>query len=188
MKKKTITLIALITIGALLLTLVANMCLSFIGKQIYPLKYEEYVEKYSLQYNVPASMVYAVIKTESDFDPNALSSAGAMGLMQMMPDTFLWLTSEEHLGEALSVEKVYDPETGIRYGVYYLRYLYEKFPNWDTVAAAYNAGEGNVARWLESAEYSNGDGTLKNIPFKETKTYTRRISLAKKFYEYTYNK
>ena len=188
MKKKTVMFIALLVVGAFILALGVDICVTFIGKQIYPLKYEEYVEKYAEQFDVPASMVYAVIKTESDFDPNALSSAGAMGLMQMMPETFLWLTSEEHLGEARGIDDLYDPETSIRYGVYYLRYLYEKFSNWNTVAAAYNAGEGNVTKWLESSEHSNGDGTLKNIPFKETKTYTRRITLAKNFYERTYNK
>ena len=180
--------IALIIVGAFILAIGADICLTFIGKQIYPLKYEEYVEKYAKQYNVPSSMVYAVIKTESDFDPEAISSAGALGLMQMMPDTFSWLTSSEHLGENLPLASIYDPEVSIRYGVYYLKYLHEKFNDWETVAAAYNAGEGNVAKWLENPAYHDKAGKLQNIPFKETRSYIRKVNLAKNFYERTYNK
>ena len=188
MKRKTAMFIALVIVGAFILAIGIDICLTFIGKQIYPLKYEEYVEKYAAEYNVPPSLVYGIIKTESDFDPNALSSAGAMGLMQMMPDTFTWLSSSEHLDENLSTLSIYEPEVSIRYGVYYLKYLYEKFNDWDTVTAAYNAGEGNVSKWLSDPEYCDKDGTLKKIPFTETKNYTHRVTLAKNFYERTYKK
>lgn len=141
------------------------------------------IEKYSDEYNVPKELVFAVIKVESGFDPEAESSVGALGLMQMMPKTFEWLTGEEHLDEHLSFEKLTDPEVSIRYGTYYLRYLYLKFENWDTVLAAYNGGEGNVAKWLADPEYSDGNGNLTYIPFEETRNYVEKVNRAMSKYE-----
>ena len=91
-----------------------------------------------------------------------------------------------HLNENLTVNDIYDPEVSIRYGTYYLRYLFEKFHNWDTVFAAYNGGEGNVAKWLNDPAYSNGDGTLKSIPFPETARYVQKINDNIKYYKSTY--
>ena len=153
-----------------------------------PDEHRDIVEKYAEQYNVPAYVIFAIIDTESDFDENATSSAGAMGLMQMMPSTFEWLTSADHLGENLLVESLYEPEVSIRYGTYYLRYLFEKFYNWDTVFAAYNAGEGNVSKWLSSREYSDKDGNLTDIPFEETRKYVKKVNKSIEYYKNTYYK
>jgi soluble lytic murein transglycosylase len=144
------------------------------------------VEKYSAEYNVPEYIIFAVIDVESDFDPMATSSANACGLMQMTPKTFAWLTSSEHLGENLTSLDLYDPEINIRYGTYYLRYLFTRFHNWDTALAAYNAGEGNVSEWLEDSEYSDGDGTLKYIPFKETRNYVKKVNKSIEDYKKIY--
>lgn len=141
------------------------------------------IEKYADEYDVPKELVFAVIKVESGFDPEAESSVGALGLMQMMPKTFEWLTGEEHLDENLSFEKLTDPEISIRYGTYYLRYLYLKFENWDTVLAAYNGGEGNVAKWLADPECSDGNGNLTYIPFEETRNYVKKVNDAMAKYE-----
>ena len=166
----------------------ANGVVNRIEKAQHPDDYREIVEKYATQYNVPAYIVFAIIDTESNFDENANSSAGAMGLMQMMPSTFEWLTSADHLGENLLSDNLYDPEVSIRYGTYYLRYLFEKFYNWNTVFAAYNAGEGNVSRWLADREYSDGQGGLKSIPFEETRKYVKKVNKSKEYYKNTYYK
>ena len=143
----------------------------------YPQQFEAYVTEYSVEYNIPEYVIYAIIKTESDFKTTAVSSVGAMGLMQMMPDTFLWLTGSEHLGENLPEEALFMPGVSIRYGTYYLEYLYKKFDrNWDNVFAAYNGGEGNVTKWLADPRYSDGEGGLKDIPFKETKNYVKKVN------------
>ena len=148
-------------------------------ENLYPQKYGEYVTEYSVKYNVPEYVIYAVIKTESDFEPTAVSSVGAMGLMQMMPDTFLWLTGSEHLDEDLPKEALFLPDVSIRYGTYYLDYLYKKFDrNWDNAFAAYNGGEGNVSKWLSDPQYSDGEGGLKEIPFKETRNYVKKVNSA----------
>ena len=185
-KRRTLIFILLIILAAAMLALGLEICLSFVDRATYPTEYAEYVEKYASEYNVPEYIIYAVIKTESDFDPTATSSAGAMGLMQMMPSTFTWLSSSEHLNENLSYAELYEPETAIRYGTYYLRYLFEKFKDWDNVFAAYNGGEGNVAKWLEDPQYADGRGGLRTIPFKETRNYVKRVNSAIDHYKLLY--
>lgn len=156
-------------------------------ENIYPLEYTEFVGMYAKEYNIPEYVILAVIKVESDFDPNATSRVGAMGLMQMMPDTFLWLTGGEHLKEYLPAASLYSPDVSIRYGTYYLLYLYRKFDyNWDTALAAYNGGEGNVAKWLSSPDYSDGEGNLTYIPVKETRNYVKKVNTAIESYKKLY--
>lgn len=169
--------IASIIGAALLLGVLTELVWGGAEKLVHPDDYVQYVEEYAAEYNVPSSVIFAVIKVESDFDPNAESVAGARGLMQMLPSTFEWLTSDEHLGEHLHKDELFEPDVSIRYGTYYLDYLYKKFDrNWDTAIAAYNAGEGNVAKWLKDPEYSDGNGTLTDIPFKETKNYVKKVN------------
>ena len=186
---KRMIVVSAIIVVSILLGFAIDLLWSAVEKKSHPDEYIDYVRKYAYEYNIPESVIFAVIKVESDFDPEAESVVGARGLMQMMPSTFEWLTSEEHLGENLHKNKLFTPEVSIRYGTYYLNYLYEKFDrNWDTALAAYNAGEGNVAKWLESPAYHDKMGKLQNIPFKETRSYVRKVNLAKNFYEHTYNK
>ena len=186
MRKRIIVIILIIAIAAGL-AFATDGILNLSNKISHPREYEEYVTKYSKEYGIPEYIIYAVIKTESDFEPSAESSAGARGLMQMMPETFLWLTGSEHLNENLKADALYDPEVSIKYGVYYLRYLYRKFDyNWDNAFAAYNAGEGNVKTWLSSSEYSDGEGGLRKIPFSETKNYVKKVNKNIKSYKKLY--
>jgi soluble lytic murein transglycosylase len=164
----------------------ADALASLAEKQMHPTDFEEYVDKYSAEYNVPKYIIFAVIDVESDFKPYYTSEAGARGLMQMIPDTFEWLTSAEHLGEDLSPDELYEPEVNIKYGTYYLSYLFEKFHDWDAVFAAYNAGEGNVSKWLKDDEYTDKNGKLTHIPFKETRAHVKKINEAIDYYKNTY--
>lgn len=157
-----------------------------IDKKTHPLKYTEYVEKYSEQYSVPKEIIYAVIKTESGFKSNAVSSVGAVGLMQMMPETFLWLCEKN--GESLEAGMLYDPETNIRYGTYYLSYLYSQFGLWETVYAAYNCGPGRVKEWQQNEMYADENGILINIPIKETANYVEKMTDAVSTYKKLYFK
>ena len=154
-----------------------------------PEEYASFVEKYSLEYGVPENLIYAVIKTESGFDSSVVSKKGAVGLMQLMPATFEWLT-KDILRDHLGVGMLYDPETNIKYGTYYLSRLYNKFGDWDTALAAYNCGEGKVAEWLVDSRYS-ADGKkliIKNIPseYKETKNYVNKVNTAFEKYKKLY--
>ena len=131
-------------------------------------------------YEVPLAIVMAVLRTESDFRADAVSPAGAVGLMQLMPETFRFIR-DERLGEALADSAILDPETNIRYGTYYLAYLFERFDSWFVALAAYNAGEGRVEEWLLDPELSS-DGRLQTIPFPETAAYVEKTIDAYHYY------
>ncbi len=192
---------------AILIILVISIALGFIidsgitfaEKKYYPVKYSEYVEKYSKEYNVPEALIYAIIKTESDFEADAVSRAGAVGLMQFMPDTFCDITTN-FLYENLDVGMRYDPETSIKYGAFYLSWIYRTYiQNWETALAAYNAGIGNVfgytdsetgewiEGWIDDPQYSDDGITLKKIPFKETRNYVKKVTRAWEKYEKLYS-
>ncbi len=137
--------------------------------------YRQIAEVYAEEYSLDISLVMAVMECESGFDPGAVSPAGACGLLQLMPDTFEWMAKGEELD-------IFSPEDNTRIGCKYLAYLFKRFEDEPTVLAAYNAGEGNVRRWL-SDEYLSEDGkTLQAIPFPETSEYVARVLRAKEKY------
>ena len=131
---------------------------------------EPFIEEYSEKYQLDKELVYAVIECESGFDTHAVSKAGACGLMQLMPKTFWWITDTED-GEL----DIFDPETNIAAGCKYLKYLFGRFDNLETILAAYNAGEGNVSEWLRNPEYSDDGKSLKIIPYPETSIYVQKV-------------
>ena len=170
---------------ALILTLTI-LCLGAVSmlKTLYPLKYEDYVEVYSKENNLSPAFVYAVIKCESDFDSNAVSSVGATGLMQIMPDTFDWINMK--LREDNSYSMATDPETNIKYGCYLYGYLLSKYGRVQEALAAYHAGLGNVDKWLSDERYSSDGETLHTIPFPTTNKYIKKVMLTEKIYENLY--
>ena len=181
-KGLVVAVIVLISIG---LGFFADFIVTCCEKSAYPRGYSEYVTIYAEKYGVPETLVYAVIRTESDFESGAVSGAGAVGLMQLMPSTFKWLT-DDMLFEHLESGMLYDPETNIRYGTYCLSYLYDRYGRWDLALAAYNGGLGNVDEWLEDDRYADGEGGLKRIPFKETRQFVSRVTEAWEMYERLY--
>lgn len=170
------------------------------NKTVYPLKYESYVEKYSKEFDVDKCLVYGIIKTESGFDPDAVSPVGAIGLMQIMPDTFTWLQNyrtQFQPDKLLDSDKLFDPKLNIEYGVYLLRYLLDFYDgNVPLVICSYNAGHGNIDEWLSSGIISSDDVRAEDIPFEETANYLTRVQTAMDAYrelyfpdyEYTYIK
>lgn len=180
--KKTFTILGILVVAARVATLWERVDDAFLRKT-HPQKYAESVEKYAAEYDVPESVVYAVIKTESGFTPDAVSLKGAIGLMQITPDTFDWLCSKTG-GEANAL-LLYEPDTNIRYGTYFLSLLHNEYKAWDTVYAAYNAGRGRVNSWLASEEYNN-NGRLKNIPYEETASYVKKVEKAQSVYARLY--
>ena len=177
--------ITVIAVAAICLGFLADLIITCFEKNAYPQDYAEYVTVYAERYGVPEELIYAVIRTESDFDSGAVSSAGAVGLMQLMPETFKWLT-DEILFEHMESGMIYDPETNIRYGTYYLSRLYDRYGNWEVALAAYNGGPGNVDKWLENDRYADGEGGLKRIPFRETRHFVARVTDARDMYERLY--
>lgn len=184
--------LAALEAGLLLLLVAAAALLLRAGyvrymKAAYPLKYDTLVQTWAGEYEIPPSLVYAVIRTESSFDPNAVSRADARGLMQLTEDTLAWAMSKAGDEEPLTAEDLFRPEINIRYGVYVLKLLGEQFKEQDTALAAYNAGMGNVRKWLDDPAYSDDGVHLKDIPYKETREYVVRVRDAQAMYRELYD-
>ena len=150
----------------------------------YPVLYTGEIFAAAEANGIPPAYIAAIIMAESSYDPAAVSSVGARGLMQIMPDTFIWLTTEN--GEHLNSATLYDPKTNIKYGTYYLSKLYLQFGSWDEVFAAYNAGPDKVEEWLSDERYSEDGKELSDIPFKETEKYVKKVNKADNIYKKLY--
>lgn len=162
-----VLLVALFIIGVYYIQDYYNKKLT---QKLYPRPYPEIVAAASAKYDIPVEVIYSVMKVESNFDVYAVSRAGALGLMQILPDTFVWLC--ERRKEKHDISMLFVAEINIDYGVYYMRYLLDYYEGDMTlVYAAYNAGMGNVNKWLK-----NQNGVLIDIPFEETRKYIERIN------------
>lgn len=146
--------------------------LNSIEEFFYPRRYSNYVQKYSEKYNIEPNLVYSVIKAESKFIPDAQSHKGAKGLMQISDSTAQWAEKEIKIDS----KKIFEPETNIKTGCWYLSRLYKEFGKKDLVIAAYNGGSGNVRKWLEDKKYSKDGINLHDIPFEETLKYVNKVN------------
>ncbi|MBP5467452.1 MAG: lytic transglycosylase domain-containing protein [Clostridia bacterium] len=140
-------------------------------KYIYPMKYGTEIITYADKYGLERSMVFAIVKSESGFNVFAESNKGAKGLMQITVSTANYIA--ERLG--FSDYDLFDAETNLEFGCYYMKYLITKFNYIDTALVAYNAGEGKVYEWLSDSKYSIDGRTLREIPYKESKEYVQKI-------------
>ncbi len=148
----------------------------------FPLKYAENVKNNAARYNLDESLVFAVIKAESGFDKEKVSSKGAVGLMQIMPKTAEYVSKEFFSGRKFDLT---NPGDNIELGCFYLAYLAEKFDNREEILAAYNAGEGNVKLWKSRVKRSLAE---EDIPFPETKKYVRKVIQFSKVYSFIRNR
>ena len=155
-------------------------------KAVYPIQYADEVQAAADEFGIDPHLIFAIIHTESDFNPDALSSADAKGLMQLTDDTYQWAVERENTGAAADPQNLFDPAVNIRYGVYVLTLLGEQFHNVDTILAAYNAGQGRVREWLADPDYSKDGTTLHTIPYPETADYVRRVQQARRYYQRLY--
>ena len=138
-------------------------------------QYGDLVAVYAQEYGVPSALVLAVMKAESGFNPTAVSPVGAAGLMQMMPSTFEWMQKSYFPEDNYTSADLFTPEVSIKYGTKYLSTLTKKYePELESAIAAYNAGSGNVDKWLKNPAYSSG-GKLHTIPFSETRAYVKIV-------------
>ena len=146
-------------------------------RMLYPRKYEALVERWADTYDLDPLLVDAFIRTESGFDPQATSTVDARGLMQMTEETFIWLHSKIAPDEGLLFANLYDPETSIRFGCYYLHLCMERY-NGDvaTAAAAYHSGWGTVDALLQMEEHSADGKTLQGFPYNQMNHYVKKIT------------
>ncbi len=167
------------------------LCLGFfryyvMPKVLFPMNYRSIVEKYAKEYDLPESLVFAIINVESGFNKNALSQRGAKGLMQIMDTTGEWGADEVGI-ENFTPDMLFDPETNIHIGCWYIDNLIEQFDGeLDTVLASYNAGSGNVSKWLDSEKHSYDGETLYYIPFEQTRNYVKKVNINRKIYKNIY--
>ncbi len=144
---------------------------------LYPRKYEAIVEQWAQTYDLDPLLVDAFIRTESGFDPQATSSVDARGLMQMTEETFIWLRSKIAPDEGLVFANLYDPETSIRFGCYYLHLCMERYKgDIATAAAAYHSGWGTVDALLQIEEHSSDGETLQGFPYNQMNHYVKKIT------------
>lgn len=171
------------SIGHILL-IVFLLGIGILYLRVFPLEYAGIIDQYSNAFGVDNHLIYAVIHTESRFDPEAVSPAGAVGLMQVTEETGEFIAKKLEITD-FKVEDLKDPETNIKMGTYYLSYLQTLFTREETVLAAYNAGPNRVKAWLLDPSYATGE-VLTHIPFEETKDYVDRVSLREKIYKILY--
>ena len=152
---------------------------------LYPRKYSQYVTEFSKEYGIDESLVYAIIKCESNFKPESVSHAGALGLMQITQTTFDWARQKrnDNTGNSISI---YDTKTNIDYGCYIYSLFYNEFGDTKTALAAYNAGRTKVKNWLANKEYSKDGNVLNTIPFEETRNYVEKVIETQKIYKTIY--
>lgn len=148
----------------------------------YPREYETMVTEYAARYGVPEYVVYAVIRTESGFQSNKVGEDGAVGLMQLTPELFSRLQTMAKV--TMEEGMLYDPETNIEYGTYFLSYLYTVYNRWNAVFAAYCAGEDAVNRWLVIEE--DGSQSLPDIPDQSVRAYVDEVNEAIQIYKNLY--
>ena len=140
----------------------------------HTVRYREWIEKYALENGIEPAYVAAIILRESSYDPQATSSVGARGLMQVMEDTFDYV--RRNLGESTIFDDMYDPETNIRYGCWYLGNLSRIFDG-DPIemACAYHAGPNNVKLWIMNYAADQKNLRLEEVPMQDTRQYAGKV-------------
>lgn len=164
-----------------IITLISYMVITIISFR-FPVKYYDIIENYAEVYGVDPVLISSIINVESKFNKNAVSPVGASGLMQIMEPTAVWAAEEVGLQNFNYNEMIFDPEINIRLGTWYIDRLLNNYGELDVALAAYNAGSGNVSRWLTDPEFSEDNFTLFHIPFEETRWYVKKVNINMKIY------
>lgn len=146
----------------------------------FALSFRRPCRKIISKYSASPSLVYSIIKAESGFLKDAVSDAGAVGLMQLMPSTAQFICEREHID--FNADRLKEGEYNVMLGCIYLNYLLSRFTDTSTTLAAYNAGEGVVSTWLKNKEYSDDGISLKAIPYRETRNYIKKVLKYQKIY------
>jgi soluble lytic murein transglycosylase len=150
-----------------------------------PLRHEDIIRQQAADKNLDPALIAAVIYQESKFRDRT-SSAGALGLMQLLPDTAHFIARKTG-GTRFTTEDLSTPQVNIAYGSWYLRYLLDRYEENKTLAiAAYNGGEHNVDQWVERAGGEEGFDAVRDIPFPETRHYVQSVLEKERQYRESY--
>jgi len=193
-RKKPAGRIAVIVLAAALLVAVGIFYIVQYQRNLmyaqYPLSYKELIVRMAEEYDLDPWHIAAVIRCESSFNAGATSSAGARGLMQIMPDTGQWLAGKFNEDDGFDAETLYNPETNMKYGCWYLRWLMNRYHrDLVLVTSAYHAGHGTVDKWLADSYISPDGQTIspEAIPYVSTANYVTKILKACEKYEELYD-
>ena len=176
--KKNVKLLIIFLIIILLLILFGPIKIqNRILEMMYPREYENFVSLYSKEYNVDENLVYALIKAESNFNPDAVSGKSAKGLMQIVDETAIDVAKalSLNISQEELIERLNDIDLNINLGTKYISMLLEKYENIAIALTAYNAGIGTVDNWIEKGTIKSDGSDVENIPYKETNQYVRKI-------------
>lgn len=155
----------------------------------HPYRYRELIETQAQINNLHPAFIAAIVLNESSFNPEAESSVGARGLMQMMPDTYAWVHGKISEGAVENFDAMYDATTNVRYACWYMNFLSERFRGDPVlVSAAFHAGQGTVQNWLNDSRYSADSQTiaLEDMMDGPTKNYATRVLRAYAVYKRLY--
>lgn len=157
-------------------------------KILYPQAYYEIISEYSKEYNVDKNLIFALVKAESNFDKDAVSNKNAIGLMQIMEETAKDIVSKNdiNINNDNIKEELLNVDNNINIGTKYISMLSEKYNDIGIALAAYNAGSGNVDKWIEKGIIKNDGSDIENIPYKETNNYVRKILRDYEIYKQIY--
>jgi soluble lytic murein transglycosylase len=148
---------------------------NWVGKMMYPIKYRDTIDANALKFGVDPLLIAAIVRVESNYKPKLVSIKGAIGLMQLMPDTAEWIMGMDGFS-SLSMSSLQEPKTNIMVGAKYIDILNHQFNNnLAEVLAAYNAGPGNVNKWRESNAWDGKLESINKINFWETRKYVDRV-------------
>jgi len=162
----------------LLIGLIAIMFLKsdWLGFYMYPIPFKQDIRASASNYGIEPHLVAAVIKAESNFQTGRESRKGALGLMQVMPDTAEWVVQKAGFEDVTNDMLLNRADVSIEIGAWYLRSLHQQFDNNTVMAiAAYNAGPGNVRKWLDNGIWDGEFESASNIPFGETRHYVQKV-------------
>lgn len=181
--------------GALLLVAIlliagifgAAKAMRYFYQKAYPLGYEQLVLSACEENELEPSFVFAVIRTESSFRPDAQSSVGARGLMQITEETFQWIQFRMKDESGVSYDDLFDEKINIQYGTFLLKTLLDEFGSEANALCAYHAGLGNAKKWLQSGEYAPDGENIQNIPFGDTSRYVEKVIETQNTYEKLYD-
>ena len=154
---------------------------------IYPLLYREELLAASEEFSIDPCMLAALVYVESSYQADAVSPVGAIGLMQIMPETGQWLSGKIELEGDYTVDRLYDPAVNLRLGCWYLDYLYTRYDGqWQEALTAYIAGQGQVDKWLKDPALSADGKHLDVIPGQDVKEYAAKVMRIHESYQEAY--
>lgn len=172
---------------ALALLVLAAVAGKPVLRRLFPIPFAPAIAQAAAEHDLDPFLVAALVRVESGFNPEAVSSRGARGLMQVMPDTGQWIAAQ--LGwPGYAPDWLFDPEINLRMGTWYLRALLDQFGGQLAVAlAAYNAGRTRVQEWLVQGRWDGQADTLADIPFPETRHHVQRVLSTLDAYRWLYD-